>query len=366
MRLLVGCSAGGLPASPVRVAEASPRGGHFEYCERGTRHDAARWMPALRPRPPHWTHDASSRSARAAWTPCTRGCRRGSVTSIAAVFIISSAFIPFPGDRVPAGRPVRRLRSGRGSRGHPAAPPPVADPGAGGLRRALRARRLHRNAVAGDRARDRDRDVRRGQPVGSSHDAITACRHHRRHRPDQCARVARQRASTRASSPSPITVAFAAAAGDGTRSRREYIAAITERAERAEETRESEARTARVRGAAAHRARSARCGRPSDRGDQPERRRGVIGDRVAAGGSAARPSRTIRGAARTVLGEIGALLEVLRTEDDAGDRALSPQPGLERLDELVGQFADGGLAVTVRTEGDPSPVAGRRASSHTA
>ena len=39
-----------------------------------------------------------------------------------------------------------------------------------------------------------------------------------------------------------VTVAFAAAAGDASRYGREYIIAITERAERAEETRESEAR----------------------------------------------------------------------------------------------------------------------------
>lgn len=38
-----------------------------------------------------------------------------------------------------------------------------------------------------------------------------------------------------------VTLAFAAAAGDATRSRREYIVAITERAERAERSREEEA-----------------------------------------------------------------------------------------------------------------------------
>ena len=42
--------------------------------------------------------------------------------------------------------------------------------------------------------------------------------------------------------PVPALVAFAAAAGDATRSRRAYIDAITERAERAERTKESEAR----------------------------------------------------------------------------------------------------------------------------
>ena len=154
-----------------------------------------------------------------------------------------------------------------------------------------------------------------------------------------------------------ITVAFAAAAGDGTRSRREYIAAITERAERAEETRESEAR----RRVSEERLRIAR-----DLHDAVAHQIAVISLNAGVASSAieSRPDaareavRTIGDAARTVLGEIGSLLEVLRTEEEAGDRALSPQPGLDRLDELVGQFAAVGLAVTVRTEGDPSQVDG--------
>jgi signal transduction histidine kinase len=67
--------------------------------------------------------------------------------------------------------------------------------------------------------------------------------------------------------------------------------------------------------------------------------------------------RTIRVAARTVLGEIGALLEVLRTDDDSPG-AISPQPGLDRLDDLIAQFGDAGLAVTVREEGALSAVGG--------
>jgi signal transduction histidine kinase len=154
-----------------------------------------------------------------------------------------------------------------------------------------------------------------------------------------------------------VTVAFAAAAGDGARSGREYIVAITERAERAEETRESEAR----RRVSEERLRIAR-----DLHDAVAHQIAVISLNAGVASSAidSRPDaareavRTIGNAARTVLGEIGSLLEVLRTEDDAGDRALSPQPGLDRLDELVGQFAGAGLAVTVRTEGDPSQVDG--------
>lgn len=153
-----------------------------------------------------------------------------------------------------------------------------------------------------------------------------------------------------------ITLAFAAAAGDGTRSRHEYIAAITERAERAEQTRESEAR----RRVSEERLRIAR-----DLHDAVAHQIAVISLNAGVASSAieTRPAaaqeavRTIRTAARTVLGEISALLDVLRTEDDALP-GTSPQPGLDRLDDLVEQFADAGLTVTVRTEGDPSAVGG--------
>ncbi|MFB7882754.1 sensor histidine kinase [Microbacterium sp. NPDC056057] len=147
-----------------------------------------------------------------------------------------------------------------------------------------------------------------------------------------------------------ITVAFAAAAGDGARSGREYIAAITERAERAEESRESEAK----RRVSEERLRIAR-----DLHDAVAHQIAVISLNAGVASSAipSRPDdaqdavRTIRSAARTVLSEIGALLEVLRTDDD-GPRDISPQPGLERLGDLVGQFEDAGLAVTIRIEGD--------------
>ena len=153
-----------------------------------------------------------------------------------------------------------------------------------------------------------------------------------------------------------ITLAFAAAAGDGTRSRRAYIAAITERAERAEQTRESEAR----RRVSEERLRIAR-----DLHDAVAHQIAVISLNAGVASSAieTRPAaaqeavRTIHTAARTVLGEISALLEVLRTDDDAPP-VPSPQPGLERLDDLVRQVADAGLSVTVRTEGNPSAVAG--------
>jgi signal transduction histidine kinase len=58
-----------------------------------------------------------------------------------------------------------------------------------------------------------------------------------------------------------------------------------------------------------------------------------------------------------VLGEIGDLLELLRTEDRDAE-PLTPPPGLARLDELVEQFARSGLVVRLRVEGEPRRVTG--------
>ncbi|MCI2956718.1 histidine kinase [Agromyces atrinae] len=148
-----------------------------------------------------------------------------------------------------------------------------------------------------------------------------------------------------------IVIAFASAAGDATRSRREYIVAITERAVRAEETREAEAK----RRVADERLRIAR-----DLHDAVAHQIAVISLNAGVASSAvdARPEQaraalaTIRSAARTVLGEIGDLLEVLRTETDDGEQPRSPQPGLDRLDDLIRQFGAAGLAVNVRVDGD--------------
>jgi signal transduction histidine kinase len=149
-----------------------------------------------------------------------------------------------------------------------------------------------------------------------------------------------------------VTVAFAAAAGDATRSRREYVQAVTERAERAEQTREAEAR----RRVTEERLRIAR-----DLHDAVAHQISVISLNAGVASSAleSRPEKarealgTIRGASRAVLAEIGDLLAMLRAEDDgSGESLAGPQPGLSRLDELVGRFADTGLSVTVRVEGD--------------
>ncbi len=149
-----------------------------------------------------------------------------------------------------------------------------------------------------------------------------------------------------------ITVAFAAAAGDATRSRREFVQAMVERAERAEATKEAEAK----RRVAEERVNIAR-----DLHDVMAHQIAVISLNagVASATMSNHPEKaeaalgTIRTAARTVLGEIGDLLEVLRTDEP---RDASPQPGLSRLAELHRPFADAGLAITVRVDGDLAAV----------
>lgn len=151
-------------------------------------------------------------------------------------------------------------------------------------------------------------------------------------------------------------IAFAAAAGDGARSRREYIAAITERAERAEQTRESEA----SRRVTEERLRLAR-----DLHDTVAHQIAVISLNAGVASSALRgsPDRaesalgTIRVAARTVLGEIGGLLQMLRADEDAGVVA-PPQPGVAQLDELIDQFRRSGLLVQSRIDGELSRITG--------
>jgi signal transduction histidine kinase len=155
-----------------------------------------------------------------------------------------------------------------------------------------------------------------------------------------------------------VLLALAAAIGDASRHRRAYISAITERAERAERTRELEAerrvaeerlRIAReLHDAAAHQiaainlhagvASNALPGRPAD---------------------AERSLEIIREAARGVLGEISALLRILRsTPDEAGDSPAEPAADLTQLDTLVDQFGRNGLTVTTSVVGDVSRIPG--------
>ena len=60
--------------------------------------------------------------------------------------------------------------------------------------------------------------------------------------------------------------------------------------------------------------------------------------------------------ARLALGDLRRLLGVLATEDDAGaDGAREPQPGLDRLDDLVARVRGAGVAVDLTVEGTRDP-----------
>ena len=60
--------------------------------------------------------------------------------------------------------------------------------------------------------------------------------------------------------------------------------------------------------------------------------------------------------ARLALGDLRRLLGLLAAEDDAADGSRTPQPGLDRLDDLVEQVRQAGLAVDVHVEGQATPL----------
>lgn len=158
-------------------------------------------------------------------------------------------------------------------------------------------------------------------------------------------------------------VVLAGALGDATRSRREALAAVTERAERAEQDRDEEARRRVVE----ERVRIAR-----DLHDVVAHQISVISlsAGVASSSLETRPDRarealtTIRSASRTVLADIGGLMALLRAEGDGERPDLHPQAGLDQLDALVARFADVGLRVELRR--DPGGSVLTPASDHVA
>jgi signal transduction histidine kinase len=135
------------------------------------------------------------------------------------------------------------------------------------------------------------------------------------------------------------------------RARRAYVAELRDRAERAERTREEEAR----RQVHEERMRIAR-----ELHDVVSHTIGVIS--VQAGVAAhllrRRPEKAaesleaIRQASDEALGELHAMLGVLRDGDD-GRPPLSPAPGLAELDALVAQAGGAGVEVQVSVEGEP-------------
>jgi len=150
-----------------------------------------------------------------------------------------------------------------------------------------------------------------------------------------------------------VTVFAAMWWGEAVRARRAYVAELRDRAERAERTREEEAR----RRVDEERMRIAR-----ELHDVVSHTIGVIS--VQAGVAAhllrRRPDKAaesldaIRQASDEALGELHAMLGVLRDGDGHGAQApLSPTPGLGELDALVAQAAGAGVEVRVSLEGGP-------------
>ena len=150
-----------------------------------------------------------------------------------------------------------------------------------------------------------------------------------------------------------VTVFAAMWWGEAVRARRAYVAELRDRAEQAERTREEEAR----RRVDEERLRIAR-----ELHDVVSHTIGVIS--VQAGVAAhlleRRPDKAaqslaaIRQASDEALGELHAMLGVLRERDgDAGGAPLSPAPGLAELDALVAQAAGAGVEVRVSLEGEP-------------
>lgn len=148
-----------------------------------------------------------------------------------------------------------------------------------------------------------------------------------------------------------LLVVLGSALGDAARSRREFAAAMIERAERAERNRDDEAR----RRVAEERVRIAR-----DLHDVVAHQIAVISLNAGVASSAldSRPERarealtTVRSASRTVLSDIGGLMSLLRSDalDDPEDRR--PQSGLAQLDTLIDGFRRGGLRVDLRRQDD--------------
>jgi signal transduction histidine kinase len=75
---------------------------------------------------------------------------------------------------------------------------------------------------------------------------------------------------------------------------------------------------------------------------------------------AAHALEVIETTGRDALAELRRVLGVLRTDggraDGDGDGHLEPQPGLARLDDLVGAVREAGLQVEVQTQGKPYPL----------
>lgn len=152
-------------------------------------------------------------------------------------------------------------------------------------------------------------------------------------------------------------IAISAALGDSSRSRRQHLRSVTERAERAERTREAEAH----RAVAEERLRIAQ-----DLHDVVAHKISVISLNAGVASSAitSNPAKTsealatIRKASRSVLGDIGELMQYLRRQDltdSSVDARLRPLPTLREIPDLINSMRKSGLSVTYRVDDSDNP-----------
>lgn len=145
--------------------------------------------------------------------------------------------------------------------------------------------------------------------------------------------------------------------GDSMRYRRAYYASLEDRAARLERERDAQARVAAV----AERARIAR-----ELHDVIAHNVSVMvvqadGASYALGSDPARAKEAlaaISATGRQALAEMRRLLGVLRREDERTGSALTPQPGIGELGELLDQARIAGLPVSFSVEGVPRPLPG--------
>lgn len=139
--------------------------------------------------------------------------------------------------------------------------------------------------------------------------------------------------------------------GDNLQTRRAYVASLQERAERAEETRLAEAR----RAVAEERTRIAR-----ELHDVVAHSMSVMVVQAGAAqrvmgrdpDEAANALAAIESTGRKAMTEMRRLLGVLRESDGDAVAALAPQPSMATLRELVDEFAETGLPVTMEVAGE--------------
>lgn len=151
-----------------------------------------------------------------------------------------------------------------------------------------------------------------------------------------------------------LSTAIPLALGREVFQRRQTVELLEERAERAEREREEEA----ARAVAAERARIARelhdvvAHQMTVMTLQAEGARRIARDQDP---RVVEALDTIRGSGHEALSEMRRMVGLLRTGPEDFD--LAPQPGVDRLDELVGQMRDAGLSVEIAREGRARPLA---------